>query len=262
MKITVLYLRVLSKVDPTITPAGLRDYEMGERRFLETYQRFRPAIPHELLVVSRGHLPSSARQGRQSMFDGVATAYQQFDAPGCDCGMYQVVGGGLDSDFVLCCNTMTYFHRPGWLETMVSAAERHGPGVYGMFASYESCPHLRTNLIMFPPAVIRRYPHKVTSRAECLLFENGPENFSLWAIANDLPALLVTADGGCHALPEWRTPPDIFRRGNQSNCLAWDRHCEQYTLMPQEIRTAVEFMANTRSPAPREPCEPDDDVLQ
>ncbi len=54
---------------------------------------------------------------------------------------------------------------------------------------------------------------------------------------------------GTYGRDEWRKPANIFRRGNQSNVIAWDHHCDIYlTSTPerqQELRNWADGKLNT-----------------
>jgi hypothetical protein len=58
--------------------------------------------------------------------------------------------------------------------------------------------------------------------------------------------VLVTWDG-FYLRDEWRKAPNIFRRGDQSNCLMFDRHHEIYeaSTPQQKIRLGPELPMET-----------------
>jgi hypothetical protein len=58
-------------------------------------------------------------------------------------------------------------------------------------------------------------------------FELGKTSLAAIAAGQNLPIVLVTWDG-FYTQDEWRKAPDIFRRGDQGNCLIFDRHHEIY----------------------------------
>lgn len=235
MRIALLYLRVLVRADPAlpmVTP-----YEKGHERFLRTYKEFRPKIPHDLIVVNCG------KHDVFSAFDDLTFAYMYYDGLGSDCGTYQAVASRLDYDFVLCLNTLAYFWRDNWLEPFIYAAEKHGKGVYAPTASYERNPHLRTPCIGFHPEVIRKYPHVTDTRERCIRFESGEDNFTQWAASAGYPTLMVTADG-IYKKEDWRKPPNIFRRGDQSNVLVFDRHTLVYAEASPEEKAKLERAAD------------------
>jgi hypothetical protein len=236
MRVAVLYLRVLAKAEPGLPM--LFPYDIGHTRFLSSYKRFRPTIPHDLIVVNCG------KHDEFSDFDDVVFAYAYYDGLGSDCGTYQAVASVLDYDFVLCCNTLAYFWRHNWLEPIVKAFEKHGKGIYGVTGSYEHHPHLRTPCIGVSPEVLRAYPHKIDTRQKCIGFESGEDNLTLWAERCHYPTLLVTAESGVLGHNDWRKPANIFRRGNQSNCLVWDRHTLVYAEADADTKKALEHAAD------------------
>lgn len=235
MKIAILYLKITRRIEsyPIATP-----YEVGHRRFYESYRQFTPTIPHDLIIVRCG-----ATEGATD-FDSIATHYMRFDGFGSDCATYQAVVKVLDYDLVLCMNTLAYPWRHEWLQPFVSALEVHGKGIYGATASYESTPHLRTPCIAFHPDIIRDYPFKTTNREDSVQFESGPNNISEWAYRTGYPVVLVTADGR-YFRGDWRKPANIFRRGDQSNCLVWDRHTDLYRDADPITKRSLENLADT-----------------
>lgn len=235
MRIAVLYLKITRRIEsyPIATP-----YEVGHQRFYAKYREFRPVIPHDLIVVRCG-----ATEGA-SDFDSIATHYLRFDGWGSDCAAYQAVVRVLDYDLVLCLNTLAYPRQHHWLEPFVAALEAHGKGVYGATASYEFIPHLRTPAIAFHPDVVREYPFTVINRGDSVMFESGRNSITSWADRVGYPVVLVTADGRYYR-DAWRRPPNIFRRGDQSNCLIWDRHTDLYAAAHPEEKRKLEHAADT-----------------
>lgn len=236
MKIIVLYLRILKKHDPTFPEH--KSYSASSIRFLQTYRQFKPKIPHSLVVVNCGQAE------HDGMFDGVANEYRTYSGGGFDCGTYQAVVPSLDCDLVMALNTHTYFWRPFWLEWFAIAAEKFGPGLYGATASFQHNYHLRTPSIAFHPKLMREYPMLIDDRDKAAHFESGEYNFSRWATGVGYPVMLVT-EGAAYKQPYWRTPPNIFRRGNQSNCLIWDRHTDMYRDASEEEKRVFEQDADT-----------------
>ncbi len=217
MKVVILYIRVIQKLDHNFVIP--KDYGTSAKRFLSTYEQFKPKIDHELVVVNCG---SSTHDG---MFDSIATRYETDMEAWFDCGTWQHIGGRQEADLVVGLNTHCYLWRDGWLEPFVKCAERCGPGVYGAGGSYEQNPHLRTPCIAFSPEVMRQYPHQCLNRLDAGSFEFGPDNFSLWADRAEYPACLVT-EHACYDIFSWRKPKNGFRSGNQQDCLVFDRHTE------------------------------------
>lgn len=237
MKIVIAYTRVLGKACDLANPPEY--YIAPTERFLKSWEQFKPTVPHEFVVVN-------CNPGKtDSMFDHVANRYIEYYGGGWDCGTYQFIANCVHADLVVCFNAFSFLWQHGWLEPIIYAAQQNGAGVYGPTASYESNPHIRTPCIAFTPALMREYPHLANNRFTAVQFESGPDNFSLWAHKNGYPTLLVTKEGS-YALDDWRKPANIFRRGDQSNVLVWDRHTEIYRNASPEEKRKLENDADTR----------------
>ncbi len=237
MKVVLLYLRILKCSDPKFPIP--KDYETSAKRFLETYNHFRPSIPHELVIVNCG---SETHDG---LFDSIASRYESDFTGGFDCGSWQHVGGRQDCDLVVGLNTHTYFWRDGWLEPIVKCAEKYGQGVYGVGGSYEQHPHLRTPCIAFSPNVVREYPYVIDTRELAGWFEFGPDNFSLWARKNNYACRLVTPNNS-YGMTDWRKTRNGFRQGDQSEVLVFDRHTEIYANADRATKLHLQKAANNQ----------------
>lgn len=235
MKIALLYLRILKRHDPAYPVQ--KSYEESAVRFLDTYRKFKPMTPHELIVVNCG------TNEHDGLFDCVTNHYESYAGGGFDCGTYQFINRELDADLVMGLNTHAYFWREGWLEPFVQAFVNRHPGVYGATSSFQNNPHLRTPCIAWSPLVLRKYPHPCQTRDQACEFEAGKRNFSLWAARQGYASLLVAADG-VYPLRKWRRPANIFRRGDQSNCLVWDRHTDVYRDASPEDKKSLENQAD------------------
>ena len=229
MRITLVTIRV---------PANPM-YDSVTKRWIETYVKFKPKTEHELIVVD------SDKAGDPGPFADHATRFVTYKGGGWDCGIWEYAGENFDTDLLICCNSSTYFWKDGWMERFVSEVEKNGVGLYGSMASLEYFPHLRTPCLVFQPEVIRRYPLLVNCREKTYAFEclAGKENFTMWCARNGYTPRLVTWDG-CYEIADWRKPPNIFRRGDQSNILVKDRHVDTYEASSPEGKVALENMAD------------------
>lgn len=222
MKVELLYLKLQSSSDPNAPlPA---DFDKIHQRFVDSYLKFKPAIKHKLTVVCCNGEKDAATE---LMFANIDCSFSYYNGGGWDIGAYQAIAQTMDCDLVVCCNSQVHFWKNGWLERLVETAERYGPGVYSPMASYEVSPHLRTSCMAFSPQLMRAYPHLIDSRAKACYFEHADWNFSAWVERQGYPALMVTWDSE-YSRADWRKPPNIFRKGDQSNCLVWDRHTKLY----------------------------------
>ena len=221
MRVALAYLRVNGP------HAGF--YTDNAAKFLRTYQEFKPDLAHDLIVLhNHGQKPDS-------MFDDVATEYRSYNGHGWDCGAWQHLGLSVNADFLLCLNSTVYFWKAGWLERIVEAVTKHGDGLYGTCASYQIRPHIRTPVYGFQPKLMEKYPHFINDREDTYKFEFGSWSFTDHVRSMGLPTILVTWDGS-YDLPDWRKPPNVFRRGDQSNLLMFDKHCDCYTASDEKNR--------------------------
>ncbi len=230
MKVAVVFCRVNTKPE----------YDHGAKRWAESYLYHEAGHPHELVIINRYADP------KHKLFSHATQ--MRYDGGGWDCGAWQFAGKNIDTDLLVCFNSSTYVTGDGWLRRFVNAVEAKGDGLYGPLTSYEVFPHVRTPCMIFQPHVINDYPHEVQSRDDTYRFEScgwpdGTLNFSQWVKRKGLPTPLVTWDG-VYDLSQWRAPKNIFRRGDQSNLIVKDRHCEAYEVSDAEGKARLEKLAD------------------
>jgi tetratricopeptide (TPR) repeat protein len=239
MKVTLAYLVPLNHWDT---------YGPSAAKFSDTYREFAPGAEHELVVVCCNGPATDELRG---LFSGIACAFDFYAGDGWDCGAAQSFASRTDADFLVCANAGVYFFRPGWLRRIVKARLADGDGLYGASASFESVPyapgacnpHIRTSFYACNPRIFREFPFQIDSREKCIRFEAGDWNFMRWMESRGLPCRMVTWDG-CYAPQEFRTPPNVFRKGDQSNMLVHDRHTDLYNRADANDRLALEIYAN------------------
>jgi hypothetical protein len=230
MKVAVVFVRVVSKAE----------YNHGAQRWLDAYNKYEAGYEHELVVINR------YADNPDSMFENAK--HLRYDGGGWDCGAWQFAGWNIQADLLVCFNSSTYVTGNDWLKHFVAAVEEYGEGLYGPLASYEIIPHIRTPCMIFQPHIVRGYPREVMDRDDTWRFEvfgwpDGTPNFTQWVRNKGLQTRLVTWDG-VYDLPDWRKPPNIFRRGDQSNLIVKDRHCEAYEVSDAEGKAKLEGLAN------------------
>lgn len=217
------------------------EYRHGEQRLLDSYLKFDAGHPHDLVIIDRcGDSPNDVEFAR----------HVRYDLGGWDCGAWQWASKNIESDLLFCLNSSCYITGDGWLKRFVDAVETHGMGLYGPLTSYEVVPHIRTPCFVFHPDVMKDYPMEVETRENTYQFEsmgwpNGVPNFTQWVRKKGLPTVLVTWDGE-YDLWQWRTPSNIFRRGDQSNLIIKDRHVEAYEISDEENKRKLEGLADGR----------------
>lgn len=205
-------------------------------RFITTYREHPSGLDHQLVVVCNGGGPSQPLSWHgeklwspRDLFSFIpGTQFFLHDNSGFDIGAYQAVAKTVPCDVLVCLGQSVHFHRDGWLKRWSEAWTAYGPGMYGPFATHYIRPHLNTSAFSVPPHFINQlYPEKVNTHDERYAFENS--NSALWnrIAAAGKPVALVTWDG-VWAPGNWRKPPNIIDRGDQSNCLVWCNHNDMF----------------------------------
>lgn len=236
---TLIYLHVAKSGYPEAPPPEY--YLPYSRRFAETYKKFRPETDHRLIVCLCGDENAEAK----NVYDGLNVTFDVYLGAGSDIGACQYVLKKVPDEFAVCMSTPVYFWKHGWLEKLAEARQKHGDGLYGPMASLHVNPHIRTSCWAVDPKTFAQYPNLVDTREKACWFEHANKDWviSKWYEDNKKPAMLVTWDQVLER-KDWRTPPNIFRRGDQSNCLVRDQHWDKYAAAHYHERLAMEKQAD------------------
>jgi hypothetical protein len=242
LKVTLLYPHIAGLTPGFIhgNPPDLKEFEKTAERFVQTYQKFPADYKHELvIVVCHGELTDRIK----AIYKNINCRFDTYTGDGWDTGAQQYMAGRVDCDFMVNMSARIHFHRRGWLERFVEARELYGDGLYGAMASLEGFPftplnmpnpHIRTCFYGLNPKAFSTYPFQVTTRDDTFHFESGHWNIANWFESHGKPAMMVTWDGEWRR-KDWRTPQNIFRRGDQSNLLVCDHHTEIYAALTDPV---------------------------
>lgn len=197
-------------------------------RFAASYQQFPPGAEHETLIVCNGGPPAHSMGAIFALLPNCQFFPRSNE--GWDIGGYLEAARGPahDCDLMLCLGETVFFHRAGWLAKLVAAWEAYGPGMYGFFCSNVVRAHIQTTAFAVAPQHLRDYPAKVVNRSDRYEFEHGRGSLWRFLATRAVPTMLVTWDG-VWAPNQWRQPPNILWRGDQSNCLMWCNHNERFS---------------------------------
>lgn len=235
MKVALCYPEINSRLD--LSPAF--------QRFAHSYREF-PAGHDHVMVIERAEYPwplLGTTRALELLYDQIYM--NLYHGCGRDIGAHQHAAHSLpkEVEFAVFCSSQVHFHRAGWLQAILEARGKLGPGLYGAMGSFENRPHVRTCFFGVDLEIFREYPHVINSREKSLEFESGPQNFSLWVDAQGASVRVVYWEGA-YKLEDCRKPANIFRNGDQSNCLTWDRHTEIYANADAELKAGLERSAN------------------
>ncbi len=201
-------------------------YIEAARRFAETYKKHPSGHEHRLyLVNSNGGYTAQIAD----IFCGIEYNIITYNGSGWDIGAQQFAAFSMDpSDWMLAGSSWTYFKEDHWLKPFGEATEKYGDGLYGATTSFEHSPHVRGTAYLIRCGLYQRYPHGINSREASLKWESDPSmSLTNWIQSIGLPAFLVTRNETVPLLDS-RRPANIFRRGDQSNILIYDKHTDVY----------------------------------
>jgi hypothetical protein len=231
-KITVVY------VIGSDTP----EYNALAARFASSYVACPPGLPHDTIIACNSIALNNVARKLWRCYP--SCSLERHDNSGWDIGAFIAVSKKLTSDLVVYFGSKSHFKRAGWLIRMVEAWKKYGPGFYGATSSYEVSPHINTSGFWCSPDLMRQYPVKVNSREDRYRYEHGPLACWRLAVRLGLPAKLVTWEGE-YDWPQWREPDNIFRRGDQSNCLAYFEHTRRFDEEGPEMRATMSRLSDT-----------------
>jgi len=211
-------------------------------RFCKSFIECPPEYPCNIVVVSNGGPVTRKTRDLFHRFKGVQ--FFVHDDSGWDVGAYLALARyRTDLDLMFCCGGPTTFTRPGWMRKIMAAWEEYGPGMYGTNASYEVRPHLNTSGFLIERSELAAYPCEVTTNIHRYEFEWGKG--ALWRRVrrNGKRTMLVTWDGVWYP-EEWRLPRNIYRDGDQSNCLTYFSHSRKYNTASIALKKTMRELVN------------------
>jgi len=196
-------------------------------RFVSGYMQTHPSLDHRLVVVSNGGAPSDRMI---QTFGRVNVTWMAHDNSGWDIGAYQHAARDFACDIMVFFSNSTYFTRPGWLDRMVDATEKHGLALYGTMGNkgdpgVKVYPHIRTTGFWVHPELMNAYPKKIAVPQMRYEFEHGKTCFCEWLRAQGLKAWVVTFNGD-YDYADWDNTGNGYHRGDQSGLLCGDRLTE------------------------------------
>jgi hypothetical protein len=219
LKTTFVYLHI----------SGKEEFAGHSKKFVDTYLKYPAGVEHDLIV---GICGTQFNQNEREIFAPLKCSFIQLEDAAWDVSAHQQIAHIIDSDFMVCCTSRTYFWKAEWLKRFVEARIQFGDGLYGSAGSFEFAPHIRCCFFGCSSKAFRDYPHKIDSVRKAGWFECEKHTIlgaPSWNFTRQFKekAYMVTWDG-IYQQAKWRTPPNIFRRGDQTNLLAWDKHSRIY----------------------------------
>jgi hypothetical protein len=219
-------------------------YEDKALRFVQSYQDKPPEYPHELFVVVNGGVVTPLIE---KLFAPLKCRFFLHSNVGWDIGAFIAISRRLDCEMMLCLGANTHFSKEGWLKRYAEAWQQHGPGLYGTLASNQARPHLCTTGFTTTPELLSEYPYKIETYEDRLGFEWAMCSFWRMVAKKGLPVKMVTWDGVWN-MDEIRKPDNVLWKGDQSNCLVYFRHSDDYFKDNPAGRNLRQRRADTINP--------------
>jgi len=200
-------------------------------RFASTWRQFPPGVDCVIYAVHCGEVLDDKIC---AIFDGLPVKFIPYAGNGFDFGAQQEASQHLEGCFQVNMTSRVYFHREGWLKRLVDHREQFGPNLYGTSVSNEGGRlHLCTRCFAADADQFAAYPHKLDTRDKGVFYEVGIGNpdgsLAEWfeVTYQQVPYVVYW-----HQAYPWRQHhgdahpglDNVFRRGDQTELLVWDRH--------------------------------------
>lgn len=221
-------------------------FKTDVERFAATFQQFELGCDAILFLMVPPCEDDQLKAEVSSLFDGINYQLRPYSGRGADIGAHQCASFQLDDRPMVCLSSRVHFHRAGWLKRLMDCWNDFGPGLYGTAATREPgrlC--LRTHCYMLGSYDFQRYPHVINSRSRGHFFEWGDHNpdGSLTDWYQSLGGMTRVVYWDSCSDVEWLAQDNIFRRGDQSNLLVWDRHTELWKNSSEHEKAVLATMA-------------------
>lgn len=193
-----------------------RVYIPAAKRFIRSYMDHPPGgTQHDIQVVINGDRPN---RSDERTFNPVSVNFLSHDNFGKDIGAFQMAASALKSDLIVCLGANVHFRRAGWLDIMVNAIQKNGPGVYGAYCFHQPAIHVRTTCFWILREMLDMYPHQISNESR-YDFEHGPHSVAKWCIDMGFNAWLTT----------WNEvlPPEKWRHVENHEALVLDQHSDR-----------------------------------
>lgn len=230
---------------------GDRAHEAMAHAYLTSIIKHPAGCDHHNLVICQKREPDPMFRGLFEQYLPNCSFFIHDDS-GWDIGGYQSAARAVKTPIMLCLGGSATVRREGWMARMVEAWNKHGVGFYGSLSSNQCRPHFNTTGFWCDPGMLMDYHTKVVTQADRYEFEHGA-NSCWWGINKiGLPTKLVTWDGE-YDWPDFRTPPNISCRGDQSNCLTYFRinyNYDHYRLHDAGAKANLEYLTDSHMTDP------------
>ena len=216
------------------------------RRFLDSYQRFKPGIPHNFYIIYKGFGKPDELRATQDLFHTVPHQPVFLDDNSLDIGAYIEWSAGIAESILCPLNTASELCCDDWLLKLYNNLMLPKVGLVGATASYESLYgcfeayfmpfpniHIRSTGFMIRTEEFRSISKQfsIRDKLSAFLFESGPQSMTRRILDSGQRVLLVGRNGRGYS-PEWWPTSGTFRQGTQDNLLIADNQTRAFDHFP------------------------------
>ena len=241
------------------------------REFLRSYRAHSTGIEHELAIVLNGAaLAEEAQAGtRETLLaelDGLEHRLVVLDRPVLDLAAYGLAARALPHERLCFLNSYSVILAEDWLSVLAGALDRHGAGIAGATASWESqaewirgkarywpyqlarlaaarrdypCfpnPHIRTTAFIADRGLVLDLGlERARDKRDTYLLESGQRSITRQILAQGRRALVTGRDGNVYEPDDWPAA-HTYRSGEQRNLLVADRRTRDWQRASRRLR--------------------------
>ncbi len=233
-------------------------------RFVASYTEFEAGREHELFVAVNGAHDEPQLSKSLAPLSVVAHRPVRTPSPVLDLAAYRMVVEREGCEFVCLLNSYSRPLAAGWLDRLMTHAERPGVGIVGATGSLESMssdtwrpyrwlravhyplypnPHVRiTGIVLRRELMLGLDWPVIRKKAQAWRLESGRKSVTRQVWDRGLEALVVGRDGEAYGPDRWMQS-GTFRSHGQENLLIADNRTEDYARADPARRKELERLA-------------------
>jgi hypothetical protein len=228
------------------------DSHASIRRFISSYKRYKPGIPHALYVIFKGYATGETLASARQLFEDVRHIPVFLEDNSFDIGAYIEWSHTIAEEVMCPLNTASEVVCDGWLIKLYKDLQLPDVAVVGASASFESLHMVSSEFYGFPNIHIRSTGFmvhtdffrditrdiEIRDKIDAFRFESGPRSMTRQALRLGKKVLLVGRNGRGYA-PEWWPISGTFRQGEQDNLLIADNQTRAFASFIWPIKRAT-----------------------
>ncbi|HEY4003218.1 MAG TPA: tetratricopeptide repeat protein [Candidatus Xenobia bacterium] len=242
------------------------------KRFLRSYREHPAGCPHELVLILNGFESVGDTDAYLALMEGLPCSLVRTPHPMVDLAAYHHAAGQLAHDYVCFLNSYSEIQQAGWLQMLLTAAEKDDVGVVGVAGSLESAstlqrffgsetssaeaqrriqayptfpnPHVRTSVFMLRRLLWLAFDASSSvTKEDTYLNECGQHGLTRFVQERGLIPVVVGRDGVVWQVASW-AESGTFRTLGHPNLLIFEkqsRHFDEASPVDQAQLHEISF---------------------